>query len=61
MVLGIEAGDHRIATADVRHRQHPRRLDQIELSVCGEAQQSLVPLAQVVVGPEEGLDRLPVG
>jgi hypothetical protein len=38
VVLGLEAGDHRIAAADVRHRQHTRRPDEVEPSVGGEAQ-----------------------
>jgi hypothetical protein len=61
VVLGIEAGDHRIAGADMRHRQHARRLDRVEPSLGGEAEQALVPLPQIVVGPKHRLGRLLVG
>jgi len=61
MVLGIEAGDHRVAAADVRHRQHARRLNEVEPAVGGEAEQALVPLTQVMVGPEQCIGRLLVG
>jgi hypothetical protein len=30
VVLGVEAGDHRVAAGDVRHRQHPRSLQEIK-------------------------------
>ena len=61
VVLGVEAGDHRVAAADVGHRQHPRRPDQVEPPVGGQAQHALVPLTQVMIGPEERVDRLAAG
>ena len=34
VVLGLEAGDHGVAPGDMRHRQHPRRLHEVESVVC---------------------------
>jgi hypothetical protein len=61
VVLGIEAGNHRVATADVRQRQHAGRLEEIEPSIGGETEHAFVPLAHVMVGPEQGVARLLVG
>jgi hypothetical protein len=33
VILGVEAGDHRVAAGDVRHRQHPRGLNEVEAAV----------------------------
>ncbi len=54
VVLGFEAGDHRVAPGDVRHREHPRRLDEVEPAVDGEAKHAVVPLA-----PAKFADRFP--
>jgi hypothetical protein len=42
----------------VCHRKHPRRLDEVEPAGSGEAEHAVVPLPDVVVGPEERLLRL---
>jgi hypothetical protein len=55
VVLGVEAGDHRIAPGHVGHRQHPRRLGEVEPARDGEAEHAVVPLPEVMVGPELGL------
>jgi len=46
----------------MRHREHPGGLYQIEVTRTGKAQQSVVPLSDVMIGPEErgfGLRRGP--
>ena len=58
MVLGLEAGDHRVAPRDVRHRQHPGRLHEVEPAGGSEAEHAIVPLPDVVVGPKQCLRRL---
>ena len=55
VVLGVEAGDHRVPAGDVRHRQHPGGLHEAEAAVAREAEQAVVPLPDVVVGPEKRL------
>ena len=55
VVLGVEAGDHRVAAGDVRHRQHPRSLDEVEPVGGGKPKQAVVPHPDVVVGPEQRL------
>ncbi len=62
VVLGVEARDHRVAAGDVRQRQHASRTDEVQTAGGGETQHAVVPLADVVVGPEQrlaGLRRRP--
>ena len=61
VVLGVETRDHRITAADVRQREHARRLHEIQAAIGGKAQPPLVPLTQVVIGPEQGTVRLLIG
>jgi hypothetical protein len=58
VVFRVEAGDHRVAARDVRHRQHACGLHEVEPTRDGEAEHAVVPLSDVVVGPEPRLDRL---
>ena len=58
MVLGFEARDHRVAPGHMHHRQHARGLHEIEPAVVDDAQQAVIPLPDVVIGPEERLHRL---
>jgi hypothetical protein len=53
VVLRVEARDHRVAARDARHVQHPRCLEEVEAARRGEVEQAVVPLPDVVVGPEE--------
>jgi hypothetical protein len=57
----IGKGDSDRPPGDVRHRQRPGRSHQVELVIDGEPQHAVVPLSDVVVGPEQGLARLRVG
>src|SRR5262245_46138395 len=58
VVLGVEAGNHCVAAGDVCDRQHPSGLYEVEPPGGGEAEHAVVPLPQVVVGPESRLERL---
>jgi hypothetical protein len=58
MVLGFETRDHGVASGHVHHREQARCLHQIESAIVDEAKQSVIPLPDIVIGPEERLHRL---
>ncbi len=56
--LRVEACDHRVAAGDVRHSEHPGRLELGEPARGCQPEHAVVPLPEVVIGPEERLRRL---
>ena len=58
VVLGFKTSDHGVAPGHVRHRQHPRRLHQVEPAMDSEVEHAVIPLPKVMIGPEQCLHRL---